>query len=56
LTIRLDLKGGQKKTVVTKGVVTYFLPEKSLEVLRGFLKGNDIREEEERWCFSALPL
>lgn len=48
---KLLLKAGQKMTVVTKGGVIYFIPEKSLESFRGFLKGMDtgnIREDEER--------
>jgi AbrB family looped-hinge helix DNA binding protein len=48
---KLDLKRGQKMTVVTKGGVIYFVPEKPLETFRGFLKGmdtKDIREDEER--------
>jgi AbrB family looped-hinge helix DNA binding protein len=36
---KLDLKRGQKMTEVTKGGVIYFLPEKLLEALRGFLRG-----------------
>jgi AbrB family looped-hinge helix DNA binding protein len=48
---KLHLKSGQKMTVVTKGGVIYFIPEKPLETFRGFLKGMDagnIREDEER--------
>jgi len=48
---KLDLKCGQKMTVVTKGGIIYFVPEKPLETFRGFLKGmdtKDIREDEER--------
>jgi len=48
---KLDLKRGQKMTVVTKGGVIYFMPERPLETFRGFLKGmdtKDIREDEER--------
>jgi AbrB family looped-hinge helix DNA binding protein len=48
---KLFLKAGQKMTVVSKGGVIYFIPEKPLESFRGFLKGMDtgnIREDEER--------
>lgn len=48
---KLDLKSGQKMTVVTKGGVIYFIPEKPVEAFRGFLKGMDtgnIREDEDR--------
>ncbi len=48
---KLHLKSGQKMTVVTKGGVIYFIPERPLETFRGFLKGMDtgnIREDEER--------
>lgn len=48
---KLHLKSGQKMTVVTKGGLIYFIPEKPLSFFRGFLKGmdtKDIREEEER--------
>ncbi|MBI5075810.1 MAG: AbrB/MazE/SpoVT family DNA-binding domain-containing protein [Nitrospirae bacterium] len=48
---KLDLKSGQKMTVVTKGGVIYFIPEKPIETFRGFLKGMDagnIREDEDR--------
>jgi len=48
---KLHLKSGQKMTVVTKGGVIYFIPEKPLEAFRGFLKGMDtrnIREDEDR--------
>lgn len=48
---KLRLKSGQKMTVVTKGGVIYFIPEKPLSAFRGYLKGmdtRDIREDEER--------
>jgi AbrB family looped-hinge helix DNA binding protein len=48
---KLDLKRGQKMTVVTKGGIICFVPEKPLEMFRGFLKGmdtKDIREDQER--------
>ncbi len=48
---KLRLKSGQRMTVVTKGGVIYFIPEKPLSFFRGFLKGMDtenVREEEER--------
>jgi AbrB family looped-hinge helix DNA binding protein len=48
---KLHLKSGQKMTVVTKGGVIYFIPEKPLESFRGYLKGMDtgnLREDEER--------
>ena len=48
---KLHLKSGQKMTVVTKGGVIYFIPEKPLETFKGFLKGmdtQDIREDSER--------
>jgi AbrB family looped-hinge helix DNA binding protein len=48
---KLHLKSGQKMTVVTKGGVIYFIPEKPLSAFRGYLKGMDtsnIREDEER--------
>jgi hypothetical protein len=38
-------------TVVTKGGIIYFMPERPLETFRGFLKGmdtKDIREDKER--------
>lgn len=46
---KLHLKSGQKMTVITKGGVIYFIPEKPLSFFRGFLKGmdtKDIREDE----------
>jgi len=48
---KLRLKSGQKMTVVAKGGVIYFIPEKPLSFFRGLLKGmdrGDIREDEER--------
>ncbi len=48
---KLHLKSGQKMTVVTKGGVIYFIPEKPISSYRGFLKGmdtSDIREDEDR--------
>lgn len=48
---KLHLKSGQKMTVVTKGGVIYFIPEKPLGSYRGFLKGmdtKDIRDEQDR--------
>lgn len=48
---KLHLKPGQKMTVVTKGGIVYFIPEKPLETFRGFLRGMDagnVREDEER--------
>ena len=48
---KLHLKSGQKMTVVTKGGVIYFIPEKPLDSFRGFLKGMDtgnLREDNER--------
>lgn len=48
---KLHLKSGQKMTVLTKGGIVYFIPEKPLETFRGFLKGMDagcIREDKER--------
>ncbi len=48
---KLHLKSGQKMTVVTKGGVIYFIPEKPLASFRGFLKGmntESIREDKER--------
>jgi AbrB family looped-hinge helix DNA binding protein len=48
---KLHLKSGQKMTVVTKGGLIYFIPERPLESFKGFLKGMDtknIREEEDR--------
>ncbi|MEK6876111.1 MAG: AbrB/MazE/SpoVT family DNA-binding domain-containing protein [Nanoarchaeota archaeon] len=48
---KLRLKSGQKMTVVTKGGVIYFIPEKPISFFRGFLKGmdaTDIREDEDR--------
>lgn len=48
---KLHLKSGQKMTVVTKGGIVYFIPEKPLEAFRGFLKGmspGNIREDKER--------
>jgi AbrB family looped-hinge helix DNA binding protein len=49
--VKLCLKSGQKMSVVTKGGVIYFIPEKPLASFRGFLKGMDtggLREDEER--------
>ncbi|GAB4489037.1 MAG: hypothetical protein OHK006_20180 [Thermodesulfovibrionales bacterium] len=48
---KLHLSSGQKMTVVTKGGIIYFIPEKPLETYRGFLTGMDIagiREDEDR--------
>ena len=48
---KLHLKSGQKMSVVTKGGIIYFVPEKPLESFRGFLRGidtKDIREEDDR--------
>ena len=48
---KLHLKSGQKMTVVTKGGVIYFIPEKPVSSYRGFLKGmdtGDIREDDDR--------
>ena len=48
---KLRLKSGQKMSVVTKGGIIYFVPEKPLESFRGFLRGidtKDIREEDDR--------
>jgi len=48
---KLELKSGQKMTVLTKGCVIYFIPERPVEAFRGFLKGMDtrnIRENEDR--------
>jgi hypothetical protein len=48
---KLNLKSGQKMTVLTKGGVIYFIPQKPIETFRGFLKGMDarnIRENEDR--------
>lgn len=48
---QLHLKSGQKLTVVVKGGVVHLIPEKPVEMFRGFLKGmntKDIREEEDR--------
>jgi len=48
---KLDLKSGQKMSVVTRGGVICFIPEKPVEAFRGFLKGMDtrhLREDEDR--------
>ncbi len=48
---KLHLKSGQRMTVVTKGGVIYFIPERPLASFRGFLRGMDtsnIRDDEER--------
>lgn len=48
---KLHLRSGQKMTVVTKGGVVYFIPEKPLSSFRGIFRGMDmknIREDEER--------
>lgn len=48
---KLRLKSGQKMTVVAKGGVIFFIPEKPLASFRGFLKGmsgEHLREDEER--------
>jgi AbrB family looped-hinge helix DNA binding protein len=48
---KLHLKSGQKMSVVTKGGIIYFVPERPLESFRGFLRemdAKDIREEDDR--------
>jgi AbrB family looped-hinge helix DNA binding protein len=48
---KLNLKSGQKMTVVVKGGVVYLIPEKPVQSFKGFLKGmntKDIREDKER--------
>ena len=48
---KLQLKSGQKMTVVVKGGGVYLIPEKPLESFKGFLKGMNtkgIREDKER--------
>ncbi|MBI5747748.1 MAG: AbrB/MazE/SpoVT family DNA-binding domain-containing protein [Nitrospinae bacterium] len=48
---KLHLKSGQRMTVVVKGGVVHLIPEKSLHIFRGFLKGidtKDVREDEDR--------
>jgi AbrB family looped-hinge helix DNA binding protein len=48
---KLQLKSGQKMTVVVKGGVVYLIPEKPIESFKGFLKGMNtkgIREDKER--------
>lgn len=48
---KLNLKSGQKMTVVIKGGLIYLIPEKPIESFKGFLKGmnmKDIRETKER--------
>jgi AbrB family looped-hinge helix DNA binding protein len=48
---KLNLKSGQKMTVVVKGGVVYLIPEKPPESFKGFLKGmniKDIRDRKER--------
>jgi AbrB family looped-hinge helix DNA binding protein len=48
---KLNLKSGQKMTVVVKGEMVYLIPEKPVESFKGFLKGmsaGNIREDKER--------
>lgn len=48
---QLHLKSGQKMTVILKGGIVSFIPEKPLESFRGFLKGmntENIRDEKDR--------
>jgi len=48
---KLNLKSGQKMTVVVKGGMVYLIPEKPVESFKGFLKGmgaGNIREDKER--------
>lgn len=48
---KLHLKSGQKMTVVAKGGVIYFVPERPLSSFKGIFKGMDtknIREDEDR--------
>ncbi|MBI4823892.1 MAG: AbrB/MazE/SpoVT family DNA-binding domain-containing protein [Nitrospirae bacterium] len=48
---KLNLKKGQRMTVITKGGVIYFIPEKPATSFKGFLKGmdrGDIREDKDR--------
>ena len=48
---KLNLKSGQKLTVVAKGGMVYLMPEKPVESFKGYLKGmnaGSIREDKER--------
>jgi AbrB family looped-hinge helix DNA binding protein len=53
---KLHLKSGEKMTVLTKGGGIYFIPEKSLETFKGFLKGGDTQDigEDSDWEYSLL--
>ena len=53
---QLQLKSGQKMTVILKGGVISLIPEKPIESFRGFLKGmsaKNIREERHRKIMPA---
>jgi AbrB family looped-hinge helix DNA binding protein len=48
---KLNLRSGQKMTVVFKGGIIHLIPEKPPEYFRGFLKGmdtKDIRDKRNR--------
>lgn len=47
----LNLKQGQRMSVIVKGGLVYLIPERPVETFRGFLKGmesENMREEEDR--------
>ncbi|MEK6691221.1 MAG: AbrB/MazE/SpoVT family DNA-binding domain-containing protein [Nitrospirota bacterium] len=48
---KIQLKIGQKIVVIAKGGMVHLIPERSVDSLKGFLKGmgtEDLREDEER--------
>ena len=54
----LHLKSWQKMTVVTKGGIIYFIPEKPLASFRGFLKGMNTKgirqDKDHNYCSKTL--
>lgn len=57
ITKKIHLKGGRRMTVVTKGGVISFTPEKPRKTCKGFGKGmdtQDIREDGDRCCTSLI--
>ena len=47
----LNLKQGQRMSVIVKGGLVYLIPERPVETFRGFLKGmegENMREDEDR--------
>lgn len=48
---KLNLRQGQRMSVIVKGGLVYLVPEKPVDAFKGFLKGMDtdnVREEEDR--------